>query len=352
MRVAFVSMLTTHHEETAVTRRTRRTVRYLLDHGHEAVILCAQWWGGDVPEFEHEGISYRRVTDEPAARGFASKLPFALRKVGADVIHAVNSPPKHVTASKTAGRLLRTPVLVDWWDDDPANPRSGYRRAAKRADLVVAPSQTVKTQVREYGASEDDIDLVPECIDTSLLATVDADERAQIVYARHLDEHANVESFLLSLAELRDRDWSAAIVGDGPERDRAERTARDLRIDDRVTFLGALSDAELVSVLKGAHVFVQTAEREPFARNLLWALACGCVSVVEYQVGSSAHELVEGRERGSLATSPQEIAERIADAGAFDHWTHDEAFDRYDCTDVLDRYVDCYERVVANYGLF
>ncbi|WP_224447447.1 glycosyltransferase [Haloprofundus salilacus] len=351
MRVAFVSMLTTHHEETPVTRRTRRTVRYLLDRGHEPVVLCAKWWGGEVVEFEHEGITYRRVSDEPSTRGFASKLPFALRKVGADVIHAVNSPPKHVAAAKTAGRFLRTPVVVDWWDD-PENARSGYRRAAKRADLVVAPSETVKTWVREYGAPEERIEVVPGCIDTALVRKRETDERAQLVYARHLDEHANVESFLLSLAELRDRDWSAAVVGDGPERERVERTARDLRIDDRVTFLGALSDAELVSVLKGAHVFVQTAEREPFARNLLWALACGCVSVVEYQVGSSAHELVEGRERGSLATSPQEIAERIVAAGAFDHWAHDEAFDGYDCDDVLGRYVDCYERAVDSYGLF
>ncbi|KTG09779.1 glycosyl transferase family 1 [Haloprofundus marisrubri] len=351
MRVAFVSMLTTHHEETPATRRTRRTIRFLQNNGHEVAVLCAQWWGGDVPEFEHEEITYRRVTEEPSARGFASKLPFALRKVGADVIHAANRPPGQVAAAKTAGRFLRTPVVVDWWDDT-GHTRSGYRRAAKRADLVVAPSQTVKTQVREYGASESDIEVVPECIDTSLVDEVDTDERAQLVYARRLDEHANVESFLLSLAELRDRDWSAAVVGDGPERERAERTARDLRIDDRVTFLGALSDADLVSVLKGAHVFVQTAEREPCARNLLWALACGCISVVEYQVGSSAHELVEGRERGSLATSPQEIAERIAAAGAFDHWTVDESFNEYDCENVLGRYVDCYERVVDGYGLF
>ncbi|WP_224269819.1 glycosyltransferase [Haloprofundus salinisoli] len=351
MRVAFVSMLTTHHEETPETRRTRRTIRFLQSRGHEVVVLCAQWWGGDVSEFDHEEITYRRVTDEPTTRGFVSKLPFALRKAGADVIHATNSPPGQVTAAKAAGRFLRTPVVVDWWDD-VGYARSGYRRAAKRADLVVVPSQTVKTQVREYGTSESDIEVVPECIDTSLVRETDADERAQLVYARHLDEHANVESFLLSLAELRDRDWSAVVVGDGPERGRAERTARDLRIDDRVAFLGELSDADLVSVLKGAHVFVQTAEREPFARNLLWALACGCVSVVEYQVGSSAHELVEGRERGSLATSPQEIAERIAAAGAFDHWTYDEAFDGYDCENVLGRYVDCYERVVDGYGLF
>jgi glycosyltransferase involved in cell wall biosynthesis len=268
------------------------------------------------------------------------------------VVHAVNSPPGHVTAAKTAARFLRVPVVVDWWDDSPEDSRSGYRRAAKRADTVVAPSQTVKTRVREYGASEDSVEVIPECIDTELVAETDPDERAQLVYARYLDEHANVESFLLSLAELRDRDWSAAIVGNGPERERAERTARDLRIDDRVTFLGALNEVELVSVLKGAHVFVQTAEREPFARNLLWALACGCVSVVEYQVGSSAHELVEGHERGSRATSPQEIAARIAAAGRFDYRTHDEAFDHYDCGTVLSRYVDCYRRAIESYGFF
>lgn len=351
MRVAFVAMVTAYHDETPATRRTRRIARHLADRGHEVTVLCSRWWEGTIPEFEHDDVRYRAITDTPDATKFASKLPFALKNCSPEVVHAVNSPPSAVVAAKTTARLLRIPVVVDWWSEG-AGSKKNYRRVAKQADAVVTPSETVRTRVREYGADEDDVRVIPESIDLSLVRDVDPDDRADIVYARDLDESANVESFLLALAELRGRDWQAAVIGDGPEREAVEQTARDLRIDDRVAFLGELPDEERVSVLKGAHVFAQTAHTEAFPTNLLWALACGCVGIVEYQAGSSAHELVEGRARGKLVTSPQELADEIVSSGAMDRQTVNEEYDTFDHREVLQRYLDTYQAVVDDYGFF
>ncbi|SDM12348.1 Glycosyltransferase involved in cell wall bisynthesis [Halogranum gelatinilyticum] len=351
MRVAFVAMTTAYHDETPATRRTRRIARHLAASGHEVTVLCSRWWEGTIPEFEHEDVLYRSITAESDARKFASKLPFALKNCSPDVVHAVNTPPSAVVAAKTTARLLRVPVVVDWWADG-AGSKKNYRRAATGADAVVTPSETVRTRVREYGAAEDDVRVIPESIDLSLVREADVDDRADVVYARDLDEGANVESFLLALAELRDRDWQAAVIGDGPERERAETTARDLRIDDRVDFLGDLADEERVPILKGAHVFAQTAEREAFPTNLLWALACGCVGIVEYQAGSSAHELVEGKARGKLVTSPQELADEIVASGGMERQTVNEDYASFDHSEVLQRYLDCYTEVVDDYGFF
>ncbi|WP_101296326.1 glycosyltransferase family 4 protein [Halegenticoccus soli] len=352
MHVAFVTMVTASSRETPATRRTGRVAAGLAARGHEVTVLCSRWWDGEPRRFKRDGVVYRAVTDAPAERSFASKLPFALRKVRPDVIQAVNSPPSHVAAAKTAGRLLRTPVVVDWWDDVSGDSRRGYRRVARRADAVVVPSETVRTRVREYGAREGDVRVVPESVDLSLVRESAVDDRADVVYARRLDGDANVESFLLALAELRDSAWRATVIGDGPERGRAERTARDLPIDDRLEFLGDLPLEERVPILKGAHVFAQTATREPFATNLLWALACGCVGIVEYQAGSSAHELVEGRDRGRLVTNPQELADELVAAADVERATENEAFAAFDRRPVLERYLDCYRDVIDGYGVF
>ncbi|EJN60552.1 Glycosyltransferase involved in cell wall bisynthesis [Halogranum rubrum] len=351
MRVAFVAMVTAYHEETPATRRTRRIARHLAAGGHDVTVLCSQWWEGTIPEFEHEDVLYRAVTDDPSAKAFASKLPFALKRSSPDVVHAVNTPPSGVVAAKTTARLLRVPVVVDWWSEGAGSP-ANYRRAARKADAVVTPSETVRTQVREYGADADDVRVIPESVDLSLVRDAPVDDRFDVVYARHLDEAANVEGFLLALAELREKGWSAAVVGDGPERERAERTARDLRIDDRVDFLGSLSDEARVSVLKGAHVFAQTATHEAFPTNLLWALAAGCVGIVEYQAGSSAHELVEGRERGRLVTNPQELADEIVAARTVERLPFDESFASFDHGEILEQYLACYRDVVDDYGFF
>jgi glycosyltransferase involved in cell wall biosynthesis len=352
MRVAVVSMLTTHLLETGGTRRIRRTAERLADRGHDVTVLCTQWWGGDIEEFEQDGVTYHAVTQVPAAGSFATRLPFALRRVSPDVIHASNHPPAAAVTAGTAGTVLRTPLVVDWWRNHGDDGAFAYRRAARTADRVFAPSQMVKTAVREHGAPDDAVEVVPESIDMSLVREAPVDDRADVVYARELDRHANVESFLLALAELRTRGWRAVVIGDGPARSDAEQMARDLRIADRVDFLGDCSTEEAVSVCKGAHVFVQTADREPFATNLLLALACGCVGVVEYQAQSSAHELVEGCPRGVRVTSPQEIAAEISAASEISHSTVNESFASYDHGAVLERFLESYRTVLDDYGFF
>jgi len=352
MRVAFVSLYPDQLRSDGATRRARRVAERLSARGHDVVFCCAQWWDGPLDAFEQNGVEYVAVTESPSARRFASKLPFALRRVDPDVVHAANSPPSQVAAAKTAARVLRVPVVVDWWTARDEDTDRMLRRAAKRANRVLAPSRMVKTEAREYGASADAVTVVPDSIDVDLVREADPDPRADLVYARRLDGHANVESFLLALAELRDRDWRAAVVGDGPGRTAAAETAAELRIDDRVEFLGDLSPREFVPILKGAHVFAQTATVEPFARELLWALACGCVGIVEYQARSSAHELVENCDRGARVTSPQELAAEVVAAAGHEQATFNEAFAGYDHASVMRTYERVYEEARDDYGFF
>ncbi|MDQ2053374.1 glycosyltransferase family 4 protein [Halobellus sp. H-GB7] len=352
MRVAFVSLYPEQRRSDGATRRTRRVAEHLAARGHDVVFLCSQWWDGELDAFEQDDVEYVAVSETPSARTFASKLPFALRRADPDVIHATNSPPSQVVAAKTAARVLRVPVVVDWWAARGDDSARMLGKAATSANRVLTPSRMVKTDVREHGAPEDAVTVVPESIDVDLVRESDVDNRADLVYARHLDEHANVESFLLALAELRDRDWRAAIIGDGPERDAAEQTAAELRIDDRVEFLGDLPPAEFVPILKGAHVFAQTATVEPFPRGLLWALAAGCVGIVEYQARSSAHELVENCERGVRVTNPQELADEVVAAAGHERASINEAFADFDHADVLQSYEQLYETERDDYGFF
>ncbi|WP_144901714.1 glycosyltransferase [Halobellus captivus] len=352
MRVAFVSLYTDQRRSDGATQRLRRVAERLAARGHDVFICCAKWWEGPIDAFEQNGVEYVGVVETPAVRSFASRLPFALRRVSPDVIHCTNSPPSQVVAAKTAARFLRVPVVVDWWarrDDDTDRMT---RRAATGANRVIAPSRLVKTEARECGAPADAVTLVPESIDFDLVREAEVDNRADLVYARRLDEHANAETFLLALAELRDREWRAVVIGDGPERDAVERTAADLRIDDRVSFLGDLTPEEYVPILKGARVFAQTATVEPFARELLWALACGCVGIVEYQARSSAHELVENFDRGVRVTSPQELADEVAAAAAHEPASVNEAFAGYDHEQILESFLRIYRSEIDEFGFF
>ena len=349
MRVAVVAELAGQDGEPDGTTRLRRLGERLADRGHDVTVFGSRWWGGTVPAFDYDGLTYHAVTPDPDApdRRFVTRLPASIRKADPDVIHATHDNPVAVLGASLAGTLDRTPLVLDWYDD---GIRDGWRGGLSRVTAhlpptVVAPSRLTQTAVRERG--REDVTVVPDPIDMDLIRSVEPDQVADVVYARHLDDEANLESLLLALAELRTMGWTAAVIGDGPMRSAYESQAVDLRIDDRVQFLGDLPVEERLAVFKGAHVAVHTARSTPFATDLLRALACGCVGVVEYHAASSAHELVEGWDRGFRVTSEEELVDAIRAAADMERRAVDEDFASYDVREVLERYMDCYRELGA-----
>jgi glycosyltransferase involved in cell wall biosynthesis len=280
------------------------------------------------------------------------KLPGTIRSVSPDVIHSRSVPPVAVVTAHWARLLSRTPLVVDWYDPPTDGGRLhnyANRYAVRAHSRGVSPSEYVRTKVREWGADGADIDVVPTGIEMPKIRETDPDTTGgDIVFSRRLDDDCGLETLLLALAEFRDYDWQATIIGDGPARKRFERQVHDLRIDDCVTFVGEKSVTERIALFKNAHVYVQTAERASFAHDLARALACGCIGIVEYHVNSSAHELVEAETRGFLATSAQELTERLVEARALERRNVDESFARYDESEMVSQYVDIYRDLGAN----
>jgi glycosyltransferase involved in cell wall biosynthesis len=346
MQVGVVARFTDVYAARDGVARTETVARDLAARGHDVTVYCTGWWQGYDETRERDGVTYRAVTVSPARSSFLARVPALLAVDRPDVVHATPDPPAAVLAARLGATLARAPLVVDWYGEEPLD--DGRRRAARTPDRVVSPSALVRREVRELGASEAATAVVPESVDFDLVRSVDPADEVDVVAARWLDADAKLESFLLALAEYRQRGWSATVVGAGPERDRYEQQAADLRIDDRVEFVGSLPREERIARYRAAHAFVHTARREPFATELLWALACGCVGIVEYQARSAAHELVERRERGFRCTSPEEITHALEAASQYGHRTVDESM--VDCgTDaVTERWLSVYRDAGAS----
>ena len=348
MRIAVVSLDTYQSRESPRTRRLDRVAKQLNAAGNEVIVCCNQWWGGSPETFEQDGITYRRVTKDRSVRRFGTRLPLILRKIDPDIVHAAYWPPG-AAAGAGAGRwIARTPVFLDWFGDKSVEPtKRTVRSAISLASVIGTPSRHVQTQVRELGAESEQTRIIPESIDIQLVKNQRPAAGPDIVTARHLDDEANIDMMLLGLAELRDRDWEAMVIGDGPQRRRYEEKAAELRIADRVTFTGNLSREERVAHYKAAHVFIQTAERCPFATELLWALASGCVGIVDYQENSAAHELVEAFDRGFRTTSSEALSEAILEASELEELSYDAEFEHYHHSRVLNRYFEAYDDILS-----
>jgi glycosyltransferase involved in cell wall biosynthesis len=343
MRIAVVFRDPPPRSERAGAVRLRRLAAALDDRGHEVRIYCLPWWETsgrriDIDGLEHEGVTF----EHPAL--YYSRLPGLLLRYGPDLVVASADPPGAVLSAWLGARLARVPLFVDWYGDEPDVADSGWLGPASSLPTrVVTPSEHQRTRVREYGASEATTTVVPDGIDFPTITATDPGERVDVAFAARLDDDSNLEDLLLALAELREAgEWTATVIGDGPERAAFETQARDLRLGDRVEFVGDCPREERVAIYRGTHTFVQTARRQSFAWELLWALACGCVGVVELQGDSSAHELVERRDRGIRVTDPDALDDAISESWTFGFRDVDTAFQGFDHAAVTGQYVELF----------
>ncbi|MFM5904126.1 MAG: glycosyltransferase [Microbacteriaceae bacterium] len=101
-------------------------------------------------------------------------------------------------------------------------------------------------------------------------------DRANVLYVGRLDYEKRVHVLIEAVSQLpRDLEVRLEIVGDGSERQSLETWAGQLKIQDRVSFLGQIPDSELPGAFERATVFVMPSIAELQSIATLEAMASG-----------------------------------------------------------------------------
>jgi glycosyltransferase involved in cell wall biosynthesis len=291
-------------------------------------------------EFPTVRASYPRA---PAPVSYAANMLAAgaalraLRRRGfsPDVIHAhffLAGVPAVVL-----GRILRKPVvLTEQWSiflpSDPGTLSPSMQRIARfafeRADLVLPVSEALRDGIEAIGAKAR-FRVVPNVVDLDRFelgaAHPATNERPhRLIGVGGLYEPKGWE-FLLEAIAIRARerrDFHLDIVGDGDLRAQYEELARQLEIEDLVSFHGWVSKDEVARRLLEADLFVLTSRYDSNPCAMLEALACG-VPVVGTAVGGIPEIVGDGMGLLAKAEDPPSIAAQIDAALASDAWDHD-----------------------------
>lgn len=161
-----------------------------------------------------------------------------------------------------------------------------------------------------------------------------------------LVEKKGHETLLLAAGTLRDRgiEFSLRLVGEGPEWPRLQRLVHELRLGDRVVFLGPLSETEVRAEYESADVFALPCRRLPngdqdgLPNVILEAMAHG-LPVASTRLDGIAEAIVDG-ESGLLSEQddPAAFAEHLA------HLLEDVGFRERIGEAGRKRVADCFER--------
>jgi glycosyltransferase involved in cell wall biosynthesis len=269
----------------------------------------------------HElGVS-RRIYDPSGCRGLV-RLLHLVRDFRPDAIHGYLFGPNLFAV--LAGRLCGVPaVLVAKRNVDAFETKRQVwlqSRIHRWATHVTAVSESVADTVVQLGVPRDRVTVIPNGVDAARFGTAEGDAARRLLgmnggvpilgsvgclaprkdYATLLDA--------LALLSAHGQPYQAALIGDGPERERLEARANVLGIAERVHFLGERADVE--RLLPGLEVFVLSSREEGIPNALLEAMAAGRPAVAT-AVGGTPEVLQDG-ETGWLV--PAQQPERLAQA--------------------------------------
>ncbi|QUJ73123.1 glycosyltransferase family 4 protein [Haloarcula marismortui] len=320
MNVCFVSNVIFPYVTGGAQKRIHEIGTRLADKGHTVTIYGRHYWDGP-QKITHEGMTLRAVAPEAdlyeddrrsiteaidfAARAFPP-LRRRLRNDEHDIVVASVFPYFPVLSSKLASLTADTPLATTWhevWRDYWEEYLGMLAPFGKLAEHVtartpqhpIAVSGITADRLADIGPTRENIDVVPNGIDTEQVQTAPLPEESyDVVFAGRLIEHKNVDMLLDAFDRVAaEHDAMLGIIGDGPERERLEEKRESLTHADRVDMLGFLEEYEnVLGYMRAAEVFASPSTREGFGITFVEAMAADCTVVAAAHPESAAEEVI------------------------------------------------------------
>ncbi|HEY4034977.1 MAG TPA: glycosyltransferase [Ktedonobacteraceae bacterium] len=300
------------------------------DRGHQVSVIAPSYGARDVRRLEQKVRLYRFSSFEwPTYKElripFLPLLPLrnVIKKTDPDIIH-IHSPVVLGSIAHIFAGGLRKPVIatnhylpINMSRSLASEPFFGKHFCnvsysylvyfCNGCEYVTAPTTTALNLLYDHGlraparAISNGIDLQkftpgerdPQMLQRFGLPT----DRPLLLHVNRLSEEKRVDVLLDAVGKMK-TDAHLALVSTGPAEADLRAQAKRLRIVDRVSFLGFVSDADLLVLRRSSDLFVIPSEGDLQSLSTMEAMACG-LSVIAANA-YALPELVHHEENGLL----------------------------------------------------
>ncbi len=272
----------------------------VLYHGHLPVLYD---WHTDKPIssqllYKAKLKLFRNFSYKPTEY-VSTYLPRYLKKNKIDVVLAEFGP---VGANvQDACFKAQIPLIVHFHGDDAhaftyRNKFQNYQELVKHVNSVVCVSESMRNQLREYGFSENQLNLIPYGIDTSFFSNSDPFNAPSVFisigrFVNKKAPHLTILAFAEVLKEIPNA--QLIFVGTGSLLVACKELAQALKISTKIKFKGVCTQEEVQQIIRSARAFVmhsvtpETGEKEGTPLSILEASASGLPVVSTFHAGIS-----------------------------------------------------------------
>jgi glycosyltransferase involved in cell wall biosynthesis len=176
--------------------------------------------------------------------------------------------------------------------------------SCRKADLIHAWGEHMKTSILETGADAAKIVVRPRGIDLNMFNCSDKKNKVggtwRFVSTRSLYPEYNYELIIRTFYLLHKEgiDFEYRIIGDGILRKELKKIVEELGLLGKVIFLGRKENEDLPEYLSQSDIYISMPVTEGISASLFEALACGCYLILSDLKASRA--FITNEENGLL----------------------------------------------------
>jgi N-acetyl-alpha-D-glucosaminyl L-malate synthase BshA len=306
----------------------------------------------------------------PYETALAGKIVEIVRSNKLDLLHVHYAIP-HASAALLAKQILAEdnkyiPVLTTLHGTDitlvgrEASYEPVVNWSINNSDAVTAVSKSLVEDTLEHFQVKREVLVIPNFIDFDrfnkkpkehLKKAIAPNNEKILVHTSNFRKVKRVDDVIRLFHIVQHEIPSKLLlIGDGPERSNIEKTCRELKVCDKVTFLGKQEAIE--EILSVCDLFILPSERESFGLSALEAMACE-VPVISTNAGGLAEVNIHGKtgytsEIGNYEEMAQFALDLLQNEEKLESFRHAalEQAKKFNLEDIRLQYIELYQKLI------
>jgi len=369
---------------SGVVRSIQRFSRGLMALGHNVYIFAPRYKQNVLSDGEKDATQVFRFYSLPAPTcpAYALPIPISLRadklmrSLKIDIIHT-HSPFLTGKLGEVLARRHDIPLIFthhtlyqEYSHYVPLPQKftkqiiTGYLRQYLRScDHIIAPTEMIRKYVGDLYKVNHHISVIPSGIDVTAYQHADRQwlrnrwqipaDKTIILYLGRLSTEKNVRLIVEAFRLLKTQrpHLHLVLVGDGPDRNHLQHMIQTYKLEEDVTFTGAVPAEDAVKCYCGAQLFLFGSTTETQGLVLAEAMAAGLPVIAVEATGSS--DIIINGHNGFLTENNAEAlanhAETVLANPDLWHHMHENALataQRYSIEATAQQLLDLYTQVI------
>ena len=195
-------------------------------------------------------------------------------------------------------------IINDSFDEFQKNKHNLHLEIAKfsrgwtatKADLVITPSVHLKNVVKNWGVSENNLKVIYNGTNIQSKITKKENEVLHFITVGRLAPWKNIDKIIQAMAILNEKGFNFIfnIVGSGPLNEKLKILVKELKLENKIFFLGQKNTEELNKIYLDSDIYIQASGYEGLPHVILEAINFN-LSIISTPVGGTNEILLDGK---------------------------------------------------------